>query len=97
MTARQFFDLVAAMRWRQREYYATRSRDALAAARTLEKRVDDEVARVMALLKAREAQGGAPTEPQPPPAPLPDDYQDRYAKVEAIVNEFNRKRKIEKL
>ena len=34
MNGREFFDLVAAMRCRQREYYATRNHDALKAAKS---------------------------------------------------------------
>lgn len=56
MTNRQFFDLVAQLRWYQKEYFATRSRDSLQQAKALEKRVDDEIARVQKILAQREQQ-----------------------------------------
>lgn len=56
MTNRQFFDLVVQLRWYQKEYFATRSRDSLQQAKALEKRVDDEVARVQKILAIREQQ-----------------------------------------
>lgn len=40
-----FFRLVKAMREAQREYFATRSREALQRSKSLEKRVDDSIAR----------------------------------------------------
>lgn len=56
MTNRQFFDLVAQLRWYQKEYFATRSRESLQQAKALEKRVDDEIARVQKILAQREQQ-----------------------------------------
>lgn len=56
MTNRQFFDLVVQLRWYQKEYFATRSRDSLQQAKALEKRVDDEIARVQKILAQREQQ-----------------------------------------
>lgn len=43
MNARQFFDLTASMRKAQKEYFKTRSRDALNRSKALEKRIDDEI------------------------------------------------------
>lgn len=56
MTNRQFFDLVVQLRWSQREYFTTRSRESLQQAKALEKRVDDEIARVQKVLANREQQ-----------------------------------------
>lgn len=46
MNAKQFFDLTASMRSAQKEYFKTRSRDALYRSKTLEKRIDEEIERV---------------------------------------------------
>lgn len=46
MNAKQFFDLTASMREAQKEYFKTRSRDALYRSKTLEKRIDEEIERV---------------------------------------------------
>ncbi len=51
MNARQFFDLVAQLRKFQKEYFATRSKDALRQSIALEKEIDTEIERVQALLK----------------------------------------------
>lgn len=50
MNARQFFDLTASMRKAQKEYFKTRSRDALNRSKELEKRIDDEIERVNRVL-----------------------------------------------
>lgn len=56
MTNRQFFDRVVQLRRFQKEYFATRDRDALKQAIALEKEVDDEIARVQKILAVREQQ-----------------------------------------
>lgn len=56
MTARQFFDLVAALRASQKEYFKTRSKEALQQSLQLEKRVDDEITRVKNILENQKPQ-----------------------------------------
>ena len=56
MTAKEFFILVATLRYYQREYFATRSQEALKAAKALEKEVDDEIMRVNAILEKKKSQ-----------------------------------------
>ncbi len=51
MNARQFFDRVAQLRKFRKEYFATRSKDALRQSIALEKEIDTEIERVQALLK----------------------------------------------
>ena len=51
MNARQFFNRVAQLRKFQKEYFATRSKDALRQSIALEKEIDTEIERVQALLK----------------------------------------------
>ena len=46
MNAKEFFSLVKEMRLQQKEYFKTRSSDALKKSKALEKRVDDEIERV---------------------------------------------------
>ena len=46
MDARAFFDLVARMRAKQKEYFKTRTSASLTESKRLEKMVDDEIARV---------------------------------------------------
>ena len=46
MDARTFFDLVARMRAKQKEYFKTRTSASLTESKTLEKAVDAEIARV---------------------------------------------------
>lgn len=46
MDAKAFFDLVARMRAKQKEYFKTRTSASLTESKTLEKAVDDEIARV---------------------------------------------------
>ena len=53
MTSREFFDLVAAMRERQKSYFRLPCTDNLNAAKKLEKEVDAEIARVRAIEQAR--------------------------------------------
>lgn len=50
MNAREFFYLVADMRRTQREYFNTHAHRTLIACKCLEKRVDDEIERVKAML-----------------------------------------------
>lgn len=54
MDARSFFELVGEMRKAQKEYFRTRGRDALVASKTLETRVDAEIARVRKVLSERQ-------------------------------------------
>ena len=53
MDARQFFNLVSEMRNKQKEYFKTHTQSALKESRALEKRVDDEIARVTQVLKEK--------------------------------------------
>ncbi|MBD5314602.1 MAG: hypothetical protein HDS08_00285 [Bacteroides sp.] len=50
MNAQDFFYKVAAMRYQQKEYFATRSRHALEKAKALEKEIDAEISRVNSIL-----------------------------------------------
>ena len=50
MDAKSFFNLVAALRDKQKEYFRTRSQSALRESKALEKRVDDEISRVNGIL-----------------------------------------------
>lgn len=52
MTAREFFDKVAAMRQAQRDYFKTRDKDTLIRSKQLEKEVDDEIKRVTEILQS---------------------------------------------
>ena len=52
----QFFNLVKAMREAQRDYFSTRSHDALAKARQLEKQVDTYIKRGDDYLKQQQPQ-----------------------------------------
>ncbi len=54
MTSKEFFFKVATLRYYQKEYFATRSREVLAQAKAIEKEVDDEIARVNKILNERE-------------------------------------------
>lgn len=51
MSAKEFFILVKDMREAQKEYFRTRSRDALVRSKNLEKKVDEEIIRVAMLLQ----------------------------------------------
>ena len=53
MNARQFFDRVVQLRKFQKEYFATRSKDALRQSIALEKEIDAEIARVQALVNSK--------------------------------------------
>ncbi|MCM1318762.1 MAG: hypothetical protein NC217_00035 [Muribaculaceae bacterium] len=53
MNARQFFDRVAQLRKFQKEYFATHNKDVLRQSIALEKEIDDEIARVTALMQSR--------------------------------------------
>lgn len=50
MDEKSFFNLVAALRNKQKEYFRTRSQSALRESKALEKRVDDEISRVNGIL-----------------------------------------------
>lgn len=54
MTPKDFFYLVAEMRHAQSEYFKTRSTRVLAAAKMLEKQVDDEITRVRIIVNRHE-------------------------------------------
>ena len=54
MTSREFFFMVAAMRDAQNRYFATRDRSVFRAVRKLENQVDDEIARVKAIINYQE-------------------------------------------
>lgn len=54
MNAREFFDLVRELRKAQKEYYQTLSSEAMYKAVKLERKVDDEIARVERVLSERE-------------------------------------------
>lgn len=53
MNARQFFDRVVQLRKFQKEYFATRSKDALRQSIALEKEIDAEIERVQALVNSK--------------------------------------------
>lgn len=52
MNSREFFYLVAEMRHAQNQYFKTRDRRVLAAAKMLEKRVDEEIDRARTIINA---------------------------------------------
>lgn len=54
MTARDFFNLVALMRDKQREYFRTRSASVLQESKRIEKQVDDEIRRVNGIIKEKQ-------------------------------------------
>lgn len=53
MDSKELFDLVAKMRRKQKDYFATRSKAVLQESKALEKQVDDEIKRVEDILKER--------------------------------------------
>ncbi|MBD5204993.1 MAG: hypothetical protein HDS84_01250 [Bacteroidales bacterium] len=53
MTSKEFFYKVATLRYYQREYFATRSKEALTQAKELEKEIDAEIARVNLILEQK--------------------------------------------
>lgn len=53
MKAVQFFKLVEELRKNQKEYFKTRSKEALQQSKALEKRVDDEILRVNEIMKKK--------------------------------------------
>lgn len=53
MNAKEFFGLVKEMRFTQVEYFKTRSSASLKKSKALEKRVDDEIARVEKVLNEK--------------------------------------------
>lgn len=54
MTAKDFFDLVARMRDKQKEYFRTRSGSVLKESKQLEKQVDEEIKRVNGIIRERQ-------------------------------------------
>lgn len=54
MNSRQFFDRVAQLRHFQKEYFSTRSRDALQKSIALEKEIDAEIERVHQILSSKQ-------------------------------------------
>lgn len=55
MNARQFFDRVAQLRHFQKEYFKTRSREALRQSIALEKEIDTEIERVKTIMSAQQS------------------------------------------
>lgn len=53
MTARDFFNLVARMRDKQKEYFRSRSASVLKESKELEKQVDEEIKRVSEIIRER--------------------------------------------
>ena len=53
MDSKEFFDLEAKMRRKQKDYFATCSKAVLQESKVLEKQVDDEIKRVEDILKER--------------------------------------------
>ena len=51
MNAREFFELVSKMRKAQKDYFATRTNDALSKSKQLEREVDAEIKRVDTIIK----------------------------------------------
>ena len=56
MQAKEFFDFVVEMRENQKEYFRTRSKEALEKSKRIERVVDAEIARVKQILSEREKQ-----------------------------------------
>lgn len=56
MNSREFYDKVVQMRQAQKEYFKTRSSVALQRSKQLEKEIDNEIARVEAVLGRADAQ-----------------------------------------
>jgi hypothetical protein len=54
MKPREFFDLVAIMRDKQKEYFNTRSADTLRDCKAIEKQVDDEIFRATRIVQLHE-------------------------------------------
>lgn len=54
MTAKDFFNLVEQMRQNQKDYFKTRSTEALRKSKELEKQVDDEIARVNKIISDKQ-------------------------------------------
>lgn len=54
MNAKQFFDLVAQMRKAQKDYFKTRSAAYLEMSKSLERQVDEEIARVDKVLNDKQ-------------------------------------------
>ena len=54
MTAKDFFDLVARMRDKQKEYFRTRSGSVLKESKQLEKQVDEEIRRVNGIIREKQ-------------------------------------------
>lgn len=54
MTAKDFFDLVARMRDKQKEYFRTRSGSVLKESKQLEKQVDEEIKRVKDIIRDKQ-------------------------------------------
>lgn len=54
MTSKEFFDKVVQMREKQKEFFQTRSHNALISSKRLEKEVDDEIKRVEKILEEKD-------------------------------------------
>lgn len=54
MTPKDFFDLVKAMRYSQKDYFKTRSTESLRKSKELEKQVDAEITRVEKIMNDKQ-------------------------------------------
>lgn len=54
MNAKDFFNLVEQMRQNQKDYFKTRSTESLRKSKELEKKVDDEIARVNKIMSEKQ-------------------------------------------
>lgn len=54
MNAKDFFNLVTEMRKNQKDYFKTRTTEALRKSKELEKQVDDEIARVNKIISDKQ-------------------------------------------
>ena len=59
MNSRQFFDRVVQLREYQKEYFRTRSREALQQAKALENEIDKEITRVKQVLAYQQHQSAS--------------------------------------
>lgn len=55
MNGKQFFDLVAALREKQKLYFRTRTKESLNESKALERQLDAEIDRVNRILKQKKA------------------------------------------
>lgn len=55
MNAKEFFEKVAAMRYHQKRYFQTKSKDALEMSKKIERQIDDEIDRVNRVLTGQKS------------------------------------------